>query len=351
MAPAPPPSFWRIVTRFDSTHLAPWLALRNAIGVGLALLSGVLLGNPSGGLLVATGALDAAFSDADDPYLQRGRRMLTATFFVALAVFAGRWCGDNHTAAITLEAACAFIAGMLLATGQAPGDIGVITLVTLIVFSAQPAPLGKAVTSGLLAFAGGLLQTLLSVALWTIQRYRPESRALGALYSDLGRVAATGAPATEAPPSTEPILAARAALAGLSPRGNVESERYLALFSQAERIRLAQRGERRRLEVEAWRDAMLAAAGTLNRLIGGAKVRVPLEPEVYDLIFTESEPDGLWKVTPDERLHTRRTLYQFAKRNVRQPLLEAFDQPDGMLSCSRRETRQTMQGCLLANLS
>ena len=54
-----------------------------------------------------------------------------------------------------------------------------------------------------------------------------------------------------------------------------------------------------RLEGEAMRDAMLAAAGTLNRAVGGPRVLVPLEPEVYDLIFTEDEPDGLWKATPD----------------------------------------------------
>ena len=65
-------------------------------------------------------------------------------------------------------------------------------------------------------------------------------------------------------------------------------------------------------------------------------VRVPLEPEVYDLIFTEGEPDGLWPVTPDPRQHTRRSLYLFAKRNVRQPLLEAFDQPDTLTSCPVR---------------
>jgi hypothetical protein len=28
--------------------------------------------------------------------------------------------------------------------------------------------------------------------------------------------------------------------------------------------------------------------------VGGPMVRVLLEPEVYDLIFTEGEPDGLW---------------------------------------------------------
>src|SRR5262249_46646133 len=65
-------------------------------------------------------------------------------------------------------------------------------------------------------------------------------------------------------------------------------------------------------------------------------VRVPLEPEVYDLIFTEDEPDGLWPVTPDARQHARRSLYLFRKRNVRLPMLEAFDQPDSLSPCARR---------------
>jgi len=93
---------------------------------------------------------------------------------------------------------------------------------------------------------------------------------------------------------------------------------------------------RRRLEGEALRDAMLAAGGTLNHQVGGPMIRVPLEPEVYDLIFSEGEPDGLWRVTPDARQHTRRSIYLFAKRNVRQPLLEAFDQPDTLNSCPVR---------------
>ncbi|MCU0702429.1 MAG: DUF1549 and DUF1553 domain-containing protein [Fimbriiglobus sp.] len=96
------------------------------------------------------------------------------------------------------------------------------------------------------------------------------------------------------------------------------------------------RANRRRLEGEAIRDALLATAGTLNRDVYGPSVRVPLEPEVYDLIFTEDEPVNLWKVTADLRQHTRRSLYLFAKRNVRQPLLEAFDQPDTLGSCAVR---------------
>ena len=50
------------------------------------------------------------------------------------------------------------------------------------------------------------------------------------------------------------------------------------------------RMNRRRLEAEAIRDSILATADTLNRSGGGVSVRVPLEPEVYDLIFTKASP-------------------------------------------------------------
>ena len=100
--------------------------------------------------------------------------------------------------------------------------------------------------------------------------------------------------------------------------------------------RLLARMNRRRLDGEALRDSALAVAGTLNSALGGPLVRVPLEPEVYDLIFTEEEPDGLWPVTPDTRQHARRSLYLYHKRNVRLPLFEAFDQPDTLTSCPVR---------------
>ncbi len=79
-----------------------------------------------------------------------------------------------------------------------PGDIGAITLVTLIVFSASPASsFGKALSSGLLALAGALLQTVFALALWPVKRYLPESRALAVLYAELAQNAASSAPASE----------------------------------------------------------------------------------------------------------------------------------------------------------
>jgi hypothetical protein len=100
--------------------------------------------------------------------------------------------------------------------------------------------------------------------------------------------------------------------------------------------RLFWRMNRKRLEGEAIRDTALSVAGTLNPEIGGPPVRIPIEPEVYDLIFTEHERDGLWPVNPDRRAQNRRGIYLYNKRSVRLPLLSAFDQPDAITSCPVR---------------
>ena len=64
--------------------------------------------------------------------------------------------------------------------------------------------------------------------------------------------------------------------------------------------RLFWRMNRKRFDAEMIRDAALSVAGTLIPQLGGRPVRIPIEPEVYDLIFTEHERDGLWPVHPDK---------------------------------------------------
>jgi hypothetical protein len=93
---------------------------------------------------------------------------------------------------------------------------------------------------------------------------------------------------------------------------------------------------RKRMEGETLRDAILSVSGSLNPKLGGRPVRVPIEPEVYDLIFTEHERDGLWPVNPDKTVQNRRSIYLYNKRGMRLPLLTAFDQPDAITSCPVR---------------
>jgi hypothetical protein len=100
--------------------------------------------------------------------------------------------------------------------------------------------------------------------------------------------------------------------------------------------RLYSRMNRKRMDGEMLRDTILAVTGTLNPALGGRPVRIPIEPEVYDLIFTEHERDGLWPVSPDKNVQDRRSIYLYNKRSVRLPLLTSFDQPDAITSCPVR---------------
>ena len=277
--------FWRTVLHFDASKTLPWQALRNSIGVALPLLIGVILGNASGGLVAATGALNVAFSDGFDPYRPRARRMLYAGTFVAMAVVAGRMCGHDHVLAVLLSMLCAFAAGMMVAVGQTPADIGTISLVTLVVFSAQPTTPGKALTSGLLVFGGALLQTILAVALWPLRRHYPERRALAALYAELARSAASSAPATEAPPASASSTDAHNALASLASDTSVDAERYLALLSLAERIRLALLALAR-LRVRIGRESGTDAETALLDECAAATSRV------LDFVSLELSPDN-----------------------------------------------------------
>ncbi len=80
------------------------------------------------------------------------------------------------------------------------------------------------------------------------------------------------------------------------------------------------RHERRRLSAEEIRDAMLAAAGTLDRTPGGP---FPLPPE-REFRYTQH----VQFVAPDSFDTRRRTLYQIQQRLRRRRILEVFDGAD-----------------------
>src|SRR5205085_11772396 len=117
--------------------------------------------------------------------------------------------------AVLIAGAWAFAAGIAVALSTAAADLGVISLVTLVVYMAVPQSPEQAVYSGLLALAGGLLQTLLALAYWPIRRYGPEQRALGELYAELAQWAAAPVQMTQSPAGSEQSTQAQASLAAL----------------------------------------------------------------------------------------------------------------------------------------
>jgi mono/diheme cytochrome c family protein len=110
--------------------------------------------------------------------------------------------------------------------------------------------------------------------------------------------------------------------------------------------RLFWRMPRQRLEAEILRDQMLAVAGTLDLEMGGPAVFPYIDPALF-----QSSTGRTWpgKAVGDPSTW-RRSIYVFLKRSIRYPMFEAFDQPDLINSCDRRN-RSTIspQALLLMN--
>ena len=60
---------------------------------------------------------------------------------------------------------------------------------------------------------------------------------------------------------------------------------------------------------------------------------IPVEQELVESLY---KPDQ-WQVTQDPEEHNRRSVYLIAKRNLRLPFMEVFDQPALMTTCAARE--------------
>ena len=96
---------------------------------------------------------------------------------------------------------------------------------------------------------------------------------------------------------------------------------------------------RRRLEAEELRDAALKISGELNLRMGGVPVVPALsKEEMYGMI---GNPANAWIVTADASEYKRRSIYLIARRTFQQPMAQAFDGPDGVLTCPRRNESTT----------
>jgi hypothetical protein len=89
------------------------------------------------------------------------------------------------------------------------------------------------------------------------------------------------------------------------------------------------RQNRVRLEGEAIRDSLLVISGRLNPTMFGPSVLPPLPADLA--ASTKS-----WVANPAPADHARRSIYVFARRNLRFPFFEAFDAPDNNITCPER---------------
>jgi hypothetical protein len=107
------------------------------------------------------------------------------------------------------------------------------------------------------------------------------------------------------------------------------SQPSAAAWARDPENKLFSRQNRARLEGEVIRDSLLAISGRLNAKVGGPSVLPPIPADI-------TKTSKNWTPSANTSDHARRSLYIFARRNLRFPFLEVFDAPDSNLSCPER---------------
>ncbi len=270
-----PKAFWRILKRVDKSKLnSPRLALRNSLAVAVPLGIGIATDHALAGIAITTGALNVAYSDGRDPYAHRARRMLSWTVLGAISVFLGSVTGNYHILAILLATSWALVAGLLVSISSRAADLGLNTLVILIVYAARGAMSPKgALYAGLLVLGGGLLQTALALLSWPVRPYKPERRAIGKAYLELADQVGQSSQDVLSAPLKQPSGEIQDTLSALGRDHSVEGERFRLLFDQADRLRFSIYGVTRlRAGLKHQRDeeerAAIQASEALDQVLG-----------------------------------------------------------------------------------
>ena len=213
------------------------VALRNSAAVVVPLGIGLATGHVSVGLGIAVGALNTMFLDQPGPYRLRMQRMLLTAIAAGISAFAGSALGAS-AALMTLAALIWGIAGgLLVALGPNAGRAGLTSMILLVVTAATPRAPHEALAAAALIFAGGILQMLLAIAAWPLQRYRPERHALAALCQQLATSARQRADQAQPPPVTQALLDVESLLHGAHRARGEVMETFRVLAGIVERIR------------------------------------------------------------------------------------------------------------------
>ena len=214
------------------------VALRNTVAVVAPLALGVAFDQVPAGLAMTTGAINTMFTDMPGPYRQRMRRMLMAATAAGLSALFGILIG-THTAVFVVAAILfGLLGGLLVALGPVAARVGLTSMIVMMITADMGLPVMHAPGVAAMIFAGGLLQMLLALAAWPLQRYRPERFALATVLQQLAVVARTRPEASQPPPVSQAAMEALEMLHGQHRERGVAVQSFRIIAELCERVRI-----------------------------------------------------------------------------------------------------------------
>src|SRR5213078_2852335 len=97
-----------------------------------------------------------------------------------------------------------------------------------------------------------------------------------------------------------------------SPAAPADAARDALIAEKDPENKLLWRFDRRRLQAEEIRDAILAVSGQLNTKAGGPSVMVPIDQGLVNQLYKPSQ----WVPAKDPAEYNRRSVYLLVKRNL-----------------------------------
>lgn len=148
----------------DRSQLFWQSGLRNAIGIVLPLLLGVLTGHIQTAVVVAVGGIVTGFAGLSGTWQRRLRVMSWAMVWIAVAAFVGVATGRLLWVSLVFTALSGGLAGMFVAVSPEFAQIGTLATNALIIFSGLSLTPSTALGLAVKVMAGGALQLLLMLA-------------------------------------------------------------------------------------------------------------------------------------------------------------------------------------------
>ncbi|MET9474729.1 FUSC family protein [Streptomyces sp. NPDC002922] len=225
---------------FRWSDVAPWRAVRVAVGVMVPLTVGSALGRLDYGAFAALGALPAGFASFQGVTRSRvaavavaGTGMAVSTFVGAVTAAAAPWL------LVPVVAVWGYVVGLAVCLGPRLSVAALQWPVGLLIATGMPlGPTEAALRAGLV-LAGGLFQGVLVAVSWAFRRGDPERAALAESYRILA-VYASGLAAGHFGPPSATALPAAVVLTDPNPLLPVTARlHFLDLLEQAERIRVS----------------------------------------------------------------------------------------------------------------
>jgi hypothetical protein len=228
---------WRAALRFDRSQTSAFQAIRSTAGFMIPLVLGVMTGQVTVGIVIASGALTIGSVGLRDPYPTRVRSMLLASFFVALSTLVGGITGSVGWLLILATGIWGIVAGMFASVSQVGLVVGLQACTALIVFAHLALHPAQAAQIALLVLIGTLFQTLLAISPSPWRNTAPERSALAKVYQKLADYAANLFKEQDALQLTDVLLQGHTTLMNSNTRTE-QGKMFARLLDEAERIRL-----------------------------------------------------------------------------------------------------------------